>query len=55
VTTARVALAAALALFAGLGLLSRLDRRPPSGIGALGLGFVIGVLAVALWTHLLVW
>jgi hypothetical protein len=55
VTAIRIGLAVALALFAGLGLLSRLDRGPRSGIGALGLGFVIGVLAVALWTHLLLW
>lgn len=54
-TAARIVLAVALALFAGVGLLSRFDRRPRSGIGALGLGFVIGVLAVALWTHLLLW
>src|SRR5262245_42076417 len=54
-TPVRIVLAVALALFAGLGLLSRLDRRSRPGIGALGIGFVIGVLAVALWTHLLLW
>lgn len=54
-TVVRFLLAGALVEFAGLGLLSRLRREPRSGPGFLGLGFVVGVLAVGLWTHLLVW
>jgi hypothetical protein len=49
----RFALLAAVVLLAGLGILTRLSRRPRSGPGLLGLGFVVGALGVALWIHLL--
>ena len=51
----RFALAVALALAAGLAILSRLSKTRRSGPGAIGLGFFVGALATALWTHLLLW
>lgn len=52
---ARLLLLVGLAALSGFALLSRLSTERRSGPGTLGLSFIVGVLALGLWSHLLLW